>query len=272
MELPALLSLHVGGGLRIETWSALPTGSGLGTSSILVGTVLAALGRACGRVYSLRALNHAVLEVEQLMGVGGGWQDQVGGLVGGAKRAFSPPGLPLEVDYQPLDLSKGVRGVWERHILLVYTGKQRLAAHLVRSVVRRYYAQSPEVLTTLQGLILGARAAAVALTQGDVVGLGRCLNRYRQQKRVMAPSCEPEHVRRLMKALEARVVGMALCGAGGGGFLVLVTKRGEDMEGVQEVVEEQCVDAYVAMVGVDEEGLSVRVEEAGGGGGGVGGA
>jgi len=272
LELPALLSLHVGGGLRIETWSALPTGSGLGTSSILVGTVLAALGRACGRAYSLRALNHAVLEVEQLMGVGGGWQDQVGGLVGGAKRAFSPPGLPLEVDYQPLALSPGVRDVWERHLLLVYTGKQRLAKHLVRSVVMGYYAQSPEVLTTLQGLILGARAAAVALTQGDVVGLGRCVNRYRQQKRVMAPSCEPEHVRRLMKALESRVVGMALCGAGGGGFLVLVTKRGEDMEGVQEVVEEQCVDAYVAMVVVDEEGLSVRVEEAGAGMGGVGGA
>jgi len=272
MDLPALLSFHVGGGLRIETWSALPTGSGLGTSSILVGTVLAALGRACGRVYSLRALNHAVLEVEQSMGVGGGWQDQVGGLVGGAKRVFSSPGLPLKVEYTSLGLSKGVRALWERHLLLVYTGRQRLAAHLVRSVVRRYYEQSPEVLSTLQGLVRGARAAAVALMQGDVVGLGRCLNQYREQKRVMAPSCEPEHVATLMKALESRVVGMALCGAGGGGFLVAVMKTGEGMDGIQEVVEQQCADAFVAMVGVDEEGLSVRVEESGAGARGVGAA
>ena len=138
--------------------------------------------------------------------------------------------------------------------------------------MRRYYEQSPEVLSTLQGLVRGARAAAVALMQGDVVGLGRCLNQYREQKRVMAPSCEPEHVATLMKALESRVVGMALCGAGGGGFLVAVMKTGEGMDGIQEVVEQQCADAFVAMVGVDEEGLSVRVEESGAGARGVGAA
>ena len=52
-------------------------GSGLGTSSILVGTVLAAVARASGKVFDEESLNHAVLELEQMMSTGGGWQDQV---------------------------------------------------------------------------------------------------------------------------------------------------------------------------------------------------
>ena len=49
-----------GHGLEIETWSDLPVGSGMGTSSILAGCVLAALWTAVGTSYSLGDLNHAV--------------------------------------------------------------------------------------------------------------------------------------------------------------------------------------------------------------------
>ena len=118
------LTKNLGFGLKICSWSEVPTGSGLGTSSILAGTILAAVGRACGLHYSDRALNHAVLVIEQMLGVGGGWQDQVGGLVGGIKRAYSPPGLPLRVEYENVPTSKTTRQMLENHLLLIYTGKQ----------------------------------------------------------------------------------------------------------------------------------------------------
>ena len=50
-----------GHGLEIETWSDLPVGSGMGTSSILAGCVLSALWTAVGTKYSLSDLNHAVM-------------------------------------------------------------------------------------------------------------------------------------------------------------------------------------------------------------------
>ena len=50
-----------GYGLEIETWSDLPVGSGMGTSSILAGCVLSALWTAVGTKYSLGDLNHAVI-------------------------------------------------------------------------------------------------------------------------------------------------------------------------------------------------------------------
>ena len=42
------------------TWSNLPHGSGLGTSSILAGAVMCALWQVSGRKFDVTALNHAV--------------------------------------------------------------------------------------------------------------------------------------------------------------------------------------------------------------------
>jgi hypothetical protein len=66
------------GGFELHTWSNLPTGSGLGTSSILAGAVMAVLWRAGGRAFTKGDVVHAVLHLEQMLTTGGGWQDQVG--------------------------------------------------------------------------------------------------------------------------------------------------------------------------------------------------
>ena len=47
-------------GFELQTWSDLPHGSGLGTSSILAGTIIAALWRVVGKVPNVDAVIHAV--------------------------------------------------------------------------------------------------------------------------------------------------------------------------------------------------------------------
>jgi len=65
--------LHAfGGGFELHTWSELPHGSGLGTSSILAGAALAAVQRAAGRAVGTEALIHAVLHLEQVLTTGMG--------------------------------------------------------------------------------------------------------------------------------------------------------------------------------------------------------
>merc|ERR1719239_1201340 len=73
---------NFGCGFELHSWSNLPQGSGLGTSSILAGAVLAALLGAAGKSIDNSGLIHAVLYLEQLLTTGGGWQDQIGGLFG----------------------------------------------------------------------------------------------------------------------------------------------------------------------------------------------
>ena len=78
-----LTELH--GGLEIRCQVRLPIGSGLGTSSILAATVIRALAVMSGRTMDDQALSEAVMQLEQRMTTGGGWQDQAGGIFPGAK-------------------------------------------------------------------------------------------------------------------------------------------------------------------------------------------
>ena len=59
MSLDEQLKKH-GGGFELHTWSNLPHGSGLGTSSILAGAIMAALWLVSGQKFDIDALNHAV--------------------------------------------------------------------------------------------------------------------------------------------------------------------------------------------------------------------
>lgn len=56
---------RAGGGLELISWSRLPTGSGLGTSSILAGALVRCVGLAMGKFYTPESLIHAVLQAHQ---------------------------------------------------------------------------------------------------------------------------------------------------------------------------------------------------------------
>ena len=97
-----LLAAFSSPGVEIQSWADLPEGSGLGTRSILTGTILAAIWTLASRSYDIETLCHAVVQCEQLMGTCGGWQDPIGGLVGGVKLAYCLPSLPLHFHWQPI--------------------------------------------------------------------------------------------------------------------------------------------------------------------------
>jgi hypothetical protein len=52
----------------------------------------------------------------------------------------------------------------------------------------------------------------------------------------MAAGSEPPHIRALLDKLRPLSVGLSLCGAGAGGFAVIVLKRGLTRENLEEAV------------------------------------
>eukprot|EP00043_Microstomoeca_roanoka_P014311 m.141571 g.141571 ORF g.141571 m.141571 type:complete len:1080 (+) comp15983_c0_seq1:70-3309(+) len=249
------------GGLEVHSQVNLPTGSGLGTSSILAGTVMAAVYRTCGFDVDRSSLNHATLYLEQLMTTGGGWQDQVGGICGGVKMTTSPPELPLRIDTKTLDLSSSFVQTFAAHFLLVFTGKTRLAKNLLQEVVRNWYARSSAIVENTNRLVETAHDCAQAFEQENLEKIGACLNAYRHQKRVMAPSCEPAHVRRMMEVFEPHAYGQALAGAGGGGFMYVITKQPNMKEAFEALIQKHFPESSVRCynIALDEEGLVVDV-------------
>ncbi|XP_039236765.1 L-fucose kinase isoform X3 [Pipra filicauda] len=156
-----------GSGFEVHTWSKLPHGSGLGTSSILAGAVMASLYRAAGKAASTESLIHAVLHLEQRLTTGGGWQDQVGGLVPGIKIGRSKAQLPLRVEVEQIPVPDGFTQTLSDHLLLVYTGKTRLARNLLQDVVRNWYARLPSIVQNTDALVTCRSLASVWTATGS---------------------------------------------------------------------------------------------------------
>ncbi|XP_075393744.1 L-fucose kinase [Tenrec ecaudatus] len=252
-----------GGGFELHAWSELPHGSGLGTSSILAGAVLAALQRAAGQAASTEALIHAVLHLEQVLTTGGGWQDQVGGLVPGIKVGRSRAQLPLKVEVEELAVPEGFIQTLNDHLLLVYTGKTRLARNLLQDVLRNWYARLPAVVQNAHSLVQQTEECANAFRQGSLPLLGQYLTSYWAQKKLMAPGCEPLAVRHMMDILAPHVHGQSLAGAGGGGFLYLLTKEPRQKETLEALLAqtEGLGNYSIHLVEVDTQGLSLQLLE-----------
>ena len=85
------------------------------------------------------SINFQILYLEQMLTTGGGWQDQVGGLIGGVKVGHSKPRLPLFVEVHEVSMSEATIDEFNQRFLLIYTGKTRLAKNLLQVTMGNYY-------------------------------------------------------------------------------------------------------------------------------------
>jgi fucokinase len=232
--------------LEIISTSLLPRGSGMGTSSILGGCILAAIAKCVGMDIGCDDDNHLtqiVLMVEQLLTTGGGWQDQIGGLVGGFKLGTSKPNkFPLSTNVERIQVASSTVDQLNDRLVLVFTGQTRLAKNILQNVLRRWARRTEEILTTVQDLVNDAHRVTKALKEGDIDVVADCLNRYWSQKKVMAGAdsgVEPPIVRSVLQSLLERdlISAGSLCGAGGGGFMVMLVKEGITADDVRSAVQ-----------------------------------
>nr|GFA06636.1 bifunctional fucokinase/fucose pyrophosphorylase [Tanacetum cinerariifolium] len=110
-------------GLLVKTWAHIPRGSGLGTSSILAATVVKGLLRISDGDKSNKNVTRLVLVLEQIMGTGGGWQDQLGGLYPSIKFTTSFPGIPLRLQVMSLLASPRLITELQERLFVVFTGQ-----------------------------------------------------------------------------------------------------------------------------------------------------
>ena len=77
-----------------------------------------------------------MLKVEQLHTTGGGWQDQIGAIIPGFKLASLTPSCggsgEKELKWRPIELCPALATNVEDRLILVYTGRTRLAKNLLR--------------------------------------------------------------------------------------------------------------------------------------------
>jgi galactokinase/mevalonate kinase-like predicted kinase len=213
-----------GGGIELSMLSAVPKGSGLGTSSILAATLLATLGDLCGLGWDRHTLFQRTLALEQMLTTGGGWQDQAGAIFGGVKLIETAAGLAQTPNVRWLPATLFGPGQAHAATLLYYTGLTRLAKNILQEIVRGMFLNSPSHLHILGDIGANAERCFNALQRCDRAALVESIRAsWRLNQALDAGTNTPE-----VKAILARIApwtdGCKLLGAGGGGFLLLFAK------------------------------------------------
>jgi galactokinase/mevalonate kinase-like predicted kinase len=227
---------HLGSGLEITLLCAVPKGSGLGTSSILGAVMLAAFSRFFGRPVVMDELIRQVLQVEQMLTTGGGWQDQIGGAVGGIKCVQSRPGFRPHPVIHQLDPFLFQDRESLACFSLFYTGITRLAKNILAEVVGQVNSGSKAYRFTLQHMAQLALDAKDAIERRDRAALAGVLAlSWEANKRVHPSTTNPE-VEEILSATRAHYGGVKLLGAGGGGYALFASPDPAHAEALREVL------------------------------------
>ncbi|KAH6834208.1 L-fucokinase/GDP-L-fucose pyrophosphorylase [Perilla frutescens var. hirtella] len=225
-------------GLQIKTWANVPRGSGLGTSSILSAAVVKALLQITDGDDSNENVARLVLVLEQVMGTGGGWQDQVGGLYPGIKFTSSFPGIPLRLQVNPLLASPQLITELQQRLLVVFTGQVRLAHQVLHKVVIRYLQRDNLLVSSIRRLVELAKVGREALMNRDLDGLGDVMQEVWRLHQELDPFCSNEFVDKLFALCEPYCQGCKLVGAGGGGFALMLAKTAESAKKLKHLISE----------------------------------
>ncbi|MBM3293567.1 MAG: hypothetical protein FJY82_03495 [Candidatus Aminicenantes bacterium] len=250
-----------GGGLELTTLAAIPSGSGLGTSSIMGAVLAAVISRMTGRALAPDELFNRVLQLEQELTTGGGWQDQIGGVLPGVKMITTKAGLvpdPL-VHYVPADLLDPGRNGGTT--LLYYTGLRRLAKNILRSVVGRYLDRDKATVETLRRLHAFPPQMVDAMSRKDHRRFGELIDvAWNLNKRIDPDSTTPE-IEAVLGRIRRHIWGAKLLGAGGGGFLLVVCKSAGDAAAVRRLLSVRPPNPRARFFDyeVDDRGLTVTV-------------
>jgi galactokinase/mevalonate kinase-like predicted kinase len=227
-----------GGGIELTLLSAIPAGSGLGTSSILAATVLGALNDFCSLAWDKNEICRRTLVLEQMLTTGGGWQDQFGGVLAGVKLLQSQPGFdqrPL-ARWLPTDLY--TQPEYAACHLLYYTGITRTAKHILAEIVRRMFLNQGDQLRLLRQMRQQAIDMYEAIQRQDFQQMGLLVRKTWQQNQLLDSGTNPNEVRQLTDLIDDLCLGYKLPGAGGGGYLYMVAKDMEAAGRIKRILEE----------------------------------
>ncbi len=213
-------------GIDLVTECAAPAGSGLGGSSALGIAVGAALARFRGEDLAPESLLGLVQAVEtQVLRVPTGVQDYYPALLGGALTLhYSVRGTRAEVI--PADLDR-----LQERLVLCFSGVSRSSGVSNWDMLKRYLDGDAAVVKGIGRVASATRRMEAALRVTDVDEAAAALAEEWEARKTLSEKVSNREIEAQMKAaLRAGALAGKVCGAGGGGCILFLTRPGRREE------------------------------------------
>lgn len=204
---------------RLTSYIEAPQGSGLGTSSTLMVSLLGAFVEWLHLPLGKYDIAHLAYDIERVdLNMAGGKQDQYAATFGGINYMEFLPGNRVIVN--PLQLKQEVGYELEMNLLLYFTATQRLSASIINEQVKNVNEKNTKSIDAMHNLKDQAQQMKEALLRGDLSHIGEILHYGWQNKKQMANSISNSLIDSIYQvALDNGAIGGKISGAGGGGFM-----------------------------------------------------
>jgi len=195
-----------------------PQGSGLGTSSTIVVSLLGAFVEYFKLPLGKYDIAHLAYEIERIdLQMAGGKQDQYAATFGGVNylEFFGD-----RVIVNPLALKQEIYYELEMCLLLYFTQTQRLSADIINAQVKNVQQKNEQAIEAMHKLKEQAHLMKEHLLRSELNQIGEILHFGWQNKKQMAKSISNTRIDEIYEAALAHgATGGKISGAGGGGFM-----------------------------------------------------
>jgi D-glycero-alpha-D-manno-heptose-7-phosphate kinase len=210
------------GGLCVTITSDVPYGSGLGTSSTVMVTIIGALLKLYGLQWTREEIAAFAVDTERnVLGWAGGKQDQFAAVYGGFNHMLF--GTDGSVTVQSLALDASFISLLEQSMLLYYSRQHRHSSRIIEEQQARIIAGELDSLEATHYLKQLVGDMHKALIQGKLSGLAETFALSFAAKKKIATGITNQELEALVSAaLAAGAKTAKISGAGGGGFLTII--------------------------------------------------
>ncbi len=205
-------------GMQVFLHSDAPPGSGLGSSSTLVVTLIGLFKRWQHLPLTNYEIADLAYRIERVdMGIKGGKQDQYAATFGG----FNFIEFNRDVTIvNALRIDADVLSELQYNLLLCYTGRTRLSGGIIDTQIQNYVDRKEDVVHAMDELKQITIALKNALLRGKLDEFGDLLNEAWLNKKKMAQQISNAHIEELYSAArQMGAMGGKVTGAGGGGYM-----------------------------------------------------
>ena len=245
-------------GIEMTTYSEMPAGAGLGSSSTITTSIIAALDALTGRGMTAHEMAEMARECETVaLGVTYGWQDQYSPVTGGGVKfmKYWPDSFGWHVEVNRIPMTAACVAELEKCMVVCYSGISRPAKVILDAVAEGVEQDKPEVIEALRGMSECSMEIRQRLLEGDISEIGPLFSTVWDLHKKLHPEVTNERIEELYDlAIRAGASGGRVCGAGGGGAMVFMAAPNKEYA-VRAALRD--ADARVFDWSVDQQGLMI---------------
>lgn len=246
------------GAFKMTTYCDSPPGSGLGSSSTLVVSIIKAYAELLSIPFGDYDIAQLAYDIERKdLAMKGGKQDQYAATFGGVN--FMEFYKNDKTIINPLKVRRWILSELEQSLVLFYTGVSRDSGAIIEEQNKNIEDKSGNTVELMMAIKQEAFEMKEALLKGDIKAIASSMKKGWEAKKAASAKISNHNIDRIYDiVMNAGAMAGKISGAGGGGFIMFLVPPSKRMK-ILGLLEQEKVGRTMPCHFVDEGTQSWRI-------------